>query len=276
MAGIVIVFDFDKTIIDCDSDNWVIDDLGGTKLFDELLQTMPWNSAMDKMMGELHLQGKSMEEISNSLKNTPLYENTISAIKSAYALGCELKILSDANLYFIETILKHHGLMDYFSEIITNPGHVDEEGKLRISPYHDFNTSSHGCGGPCPPNMCKGLILERIRATALAEGKKRFIYLGDGKGDNCPSLKLSEEDYAMPRKNFPLWELICTDTKALRAEVHEWSNAEELETVLLQLIHKAISIDRDEVNHLLSMDCKFQTIPLSAHEALPQALPVPH
>ena len=46
MAGIVIVFDFDKTIIDCDSDNWVIDDLGCTKLFDELLQTMPWNSAM--------------------------------------------------------------------------------------------------------------------------------------------------------------------------------------------------------------------------------------
>ena len=41
---------------------------------------------------------------------------------------CELKILSDASLYSIETVLKHHGLMDYFSEIITNPGHVDEEG----------------------------------------------------------------------------------------------------------------------------------------------------
>ena len=46
MAGIVVIFDFDKTIIDIDSDNWVIDGLGVTDMFDQLLTTMPWNSAM--------------------------------------------------------------------------------------------------------------------------------------------------------------------------------------------------------------------------------------
>lgn len=46
MAGITIVFDFDKTIIDVDSDNWVVDELGATDLFNELLPTMPWNSVM--------------------------------------------------------------------------------------------------------------------------------------------------------------------------------------------------------------------------------------
>lgn len=46
MAGIVAVFDFDKTIIDCDSDNWVVDELGATDLFNQLLPTMPWNSLM--------------------------------------------------------------------------------------------------------------------------------------------------------------------------------------------------------------------------------------
>lgn len=46
MAGIVVVFDFDKTIIDLDSDNWVIDELGATDLFNRLLPTMPWNSLM--------------------------------------------------------------------------------------------------------------------------------------------------------------------------------------------------------------------------------------
>lgn len=46
MAGIIVVFDFDKTIIDCDSDNWVIDELGFTDLFNQLLPTMPWNSLM--------------------------------------------------------------------------------------------------------------------------------------------------------------------------------------------------------------------------------------
>ena len=46
MAGIVVVFDFDKTIIGCDSDNWVIDELGFTDLFNNLLPTMPWNTLM--------------------------------------------------------------------------------------------------------------------------------------------------------------------------------------------------------------------------------------
>ena len=44
--AVVVVFDFDKTIIDCDSDNWVVDELGLTPLFTQLLPTMPWNSLM--------------------------------------------------------------------------------------------------------------------------------------------------------------------------------------------------------------------------------------
>lgn len=46
MSNIVVVFDFDKTIIDIDSDNWVVDELGATDLFNQLLPTMPWNSVM--------------------------------------------------------------------------------------------------------------------------------------------------------------------------------------------------------------------------------------
>lgn len=47
-AEIVVIFDFDKTIIDLDSDNWVIDELGFTDLFNQLLHSMPWNSMMVK------------------------------------------------------------------------------------------------------------------------------------------------------------------------------------------------------------------------------------
>lgn len=46
MARVVIVFDFDKTIIDCDSDTWIVDELGVTQLFTQLLPTLPWNSLM--------------------------------------------------------------------------------------------------------------------------------------------------------------------------------------------------------------------------------------
>ncbi|PKU77591.1 Inorganic pyrophosphatase 2 [Dendrobium catenatum] len=273
MAGTVIIFDFDKTIIDCDSDNWVIDELGATQLFEALLPSMPWNSLMDRMMMELHAQGKTIDDIAEVLKRAPLDRHVASAIKYAYALGCDLRIVSDANFFFIETILKHHGLIGCFTEINTNPSFIDDKGRLRIAPYHDFTKSSHGCP-LCPPNMCKSKIVERIRAGE----KKRVIYLGDGKGDYCPSLRLGEGDFVMPRKNYPLWDLIQNNPGLLRAEVHEWSNGEEQEKVLLHLISLsefAVSNGTVDAAQLLPVDCKMNSMPAKPREPLPKFLPVP-
>ncbi|KAK6911955.1 Phosphatase PHOSPHO-type [Dillenia turbinata] len=272
MAKIVVVFDFDKTIIDCDSDNWVVDELGFTDLFNQLLPTMPWNSMMDRLMKEIHENGKTIADIEEVLKTVPIHPRIIPAFKSAHALGCDLKIVSDANRFFIETILKHYGLMEYFSGINTNPGYVDEQGRLRISPYHVFINSSHGCTcSLCPPNMCKGLVIKKIQAAV--ESKTRFIYLGDGNGDFCPSTKLGERDFVMPRKNFPLWDAICKNPTLINAQIQEWCDGEELERVLISLIER---INLEETNQFLPMDCKYQNIPMGTHETLPQPLPVPH
>lgn len=108
-------------------------------------------------MGELHLRGNTIDDIAEVLKRAPIHPRVIPAIRAAHALGCDLRILSDANLFFIETILKHLGLRDCFTEINTNPSYVDDEGRLRILPYHDFHSSPHGCD-LCPPNMCKVYI----------------------------------------------------------------------------------------------------------------------
>lgn len=189
------------------------------------------------MMMELHSNGKTTNEIAECLGRAPLHPRIIAAIKSAHALGCDLKVVSDANRFFIETILKHHGILGCFSEIISNPTVVDEEGRLKIFPYHDFTSSPHGCN-LCPFNMCKGMIIDRIRDSICEDGKKkRFIYLGDGKGDYCPSLRLFEGDHVMPRKDFPLLNRISRNPKLIKAKVHAWSSGEELEMVLLQLIN---------------------------------------
>ncbi|KAM1412417.1 hypothetical protein EV2_025606 [Malus domestica] len=116
--------------------------------------------------------------------------------------------------------------------------------------------------------MCKSVILERIQTSVSTEGKKRLIYLGDGSGDYCPSLKLKEGDFVMPRKNFPLFDLICKNPLLIKAGIHEWTDGEELEQILLNLIN---SISIEENAQFLSADCKLQTISV---EALPQALPV--
>ncbi|MBA0867091.1 hypothetical protein Goshw_027106 [Gossypium schwendimanii] len=284
-SDIVVIFDFDKTIIDCDSDNWVVDELGATELFNQLLPTMPWNSLMDRMMKEQHSQGTTVEDIAAVLKRTPIHLQIIEAIKSVHALGCDLKIVSDANTFFIDTILEHHGLQECFSEINTNPGFVDEQGRLRIFPHHDFTKSSHGCDHPsCPPNMCKGIVIEKIQASlSMEDQKKTIIYLGDGLGDFCPSLKLGDGDYVMPRKDFPVWDLICKNRSLIKAQIYEWSDGEEFKSVLLRLISRIISIDGNNTNanigQLYSVDCKLNTMALpatSGHEAFPQALPVLH
>nr|GMD41222.1 inorganic pyrophosphatase 3-like [Ipomoea batatas] len=220
---IVVIFDFDRTLINDDSDRWVIEHMGLTQLFNQMVE-------------EIHSQGKTVEDIAECLKHVPLHPQTISAIKSAHALGCDLKIVSDANQYYIATILKHHGLYDCFSDIISNPTTIDGEGRLRIFPYHDL-ASPHSCN-LCPPNLCKGLVMKHIQASIPEKAYARFIYLGDGRGDYCPTLKLDSSDHIMPRKEFPLWECIFNNPGLIKAEVHEWSNGEELEMILLQLIDK--------------------------------------
>ncbi|KAF3439577.1 hypothetical protein FNV43_RR17855 [Rhamnella rubrinervis] len=236
MAGIVVIFDFDRTIIDSDSDNWVVTEMGLTPLFNELRSSMPWNSLMDRMMMELHSQGKTVSDIGECLKRAFIQPGIITAIKSAFALGCDLRIISDANQFFVKTILQHHGVLGCFSHISTNPSYVDEEGKLRIFPYHDLNLPPHGCN-LCPSNMCKGFVIDQIRVSASESERRRFIYIGDGTGDFCPSLKLRSEDFVMPRKDFPLWKHIHSNKKLIKAQIHEWSNGEELEKALLHIIN---------------------------------------
>ncbi|KAF7820534.1 thiamine phosphate phosphatase-like protein [Senna tora] len=275
MAGTVVVFDFDRTIIDDDSDRWVVTEMGLAQIFNELRSTLPWTSLMDRMMKELHSQGISAKNIAECMKRTLLHPSIIAAIKSAHALGCDLRIISDANKFFIETILEHHGILGCFSQVYTNPTFLDVEGRLRIIPFHDSNMPPHSCH-LCPSNMCKvGLVIDQIRGS-LPEKKRRFIYLGDGSGDYCPTLKLERGDFVMPRKNYPLWNRICNNPELVNAEVHEWSSGEELESILLNLIKK-VTVVEDTTSDSCSMNSSecFERVQFSGQDALSQTLPLP-
>ncbi|CAN8230072.1 unnamed protein product [Cochlearia groenlandica] len=240
---VVVVFDFDRTLIDGDSDNWIVTEMGLTEIFHQLRFTLPWNRLMDRMMMELHSQGRSVIDIEACLKNMPIDSHIIEAIKSAKSLGCDLKIVSDANKFFIEKILEKHGLLDCFSEIYTNPASVDEDGKLRIFPYHSDASFQHSCN-LCPPNLCKGIVMDHIRASPPnGQINRRFIYLGDGGGDFCPTLKLKECDSVMPRTNYPLWKRISDNPLLIKAQVKEWSSAEELHKILLELVGRVSKED---------------------------------
>lgn len=120
----------------------------------------------------------------------------------------------------------------------------------------------------------QGMVMEKIMEAAKV-GEKRVIYLGDGTGDFCPSLKLKHTDFFMPRKNYPVWDLICQDQNQnlIKAHIHEWSDGDDLHHVLLHLI-TTVSLQHKDSNtnptssdiHLVSVDCnKLQKISVTAH-----------
>lgn len=115
--------------------------------------------------------------------------------------------------------------------------------------------------------------MDKITSSATAEGKKRFVYVGDGKADLCAGMKLEEEDLLLPRKGFPVWDLICRDPALIKARVREWTDAAELETVLLNSVDALGCPENGNPKAVRSIPvaCKFQT---SLLDAAPESLAV--
>ncbi|MCO5554934.1 hypothetical protein L7F22_008473 [Adiantum nelumboides] len=231
-AGSLLIFDFDHSLIDCNSDPWVVDHLGASQLMLSLRPLIPsWTHLMDRMMEELAASGRTVHDIEDALRQIPVHPAMIKSIKAAHSWGWEAQIISDANSFFIQTILTAHDLDSYFSEIHTNQAQVDERGVLRIGPYQ--RPPPHKCP-LCPPNMCKGAILDSVRAASQLP-RQRTIYIGDGGGDYCPSVRLREADHVLAREGFPLLRLIEKNPGAVKATVHKWSTALDVERCLIQL-----------------------------------------
>eukprot|EP00300_Choanocystis_sp_HF-7_P008111 c15704_g1_i3.p2 GENE.c15704_g1_i3~~c15704_g1_i3.p2 ORF type:complete len:108 (+),score=21.48 c15704_g1_i3:1113-1436(+) len=95
----------------------------------------------------------------------------------AFNSQCQVCILSDANTFFIDTILEHHKMQHLFSAIVTNPAQFTEQGRLEVRPHQPLETP-HNCPR-CPPNMCKGKLLQEVLRKPHHE---RVIYIGDGGG----------------------------------------------------------------------------------------------
>lgn len=113
----------------------------------------------------------------------------------------------------------------------------------------------------------QGLVLDQFQASDLEDGNTRYIYLGDGKGDYCPCLKLRTRDFVMARKGFPLCDRIWSDRNLVKARVHEWIGGEDLAKTLLDLINTILQEDQEIKN--------LDACPLDiAHEAPLRGIPL--
>ena len=108
------------------------------------------------------------------------------------------------------------------------------------------------------------LLQEEEAAAAAGRRRRAVVYLGDGRGDYCPSLKLREGDYVMPPA----------------AAVRGWDGFEDLARVLLGIVDAEIAravAEQGEVPAVVVPDCRELPLPARQEAALlPQAVRVPN
>lgn len=79
-------------------------------------------------------------------------------------------------------------------------------------------------------------MIEQIQVSSSESESKRFIYIGDGMNDFCPTIKLASEDFVLPRKEFPLSGRILKNSHLVKAKVCEWNDSEDMAKILGKLI----------------------------------------
>jgi len=252
----LIAFDFDWSLLDENSDAWVVKQLAPDfydqwrNLYRDSDQT--WSEFMDDTMGRLHQLKVEREQVDECFRTVPMRAAMVEAVRYCKDNNCDLIIISAANEFFIEAILKHFGMRDIFSAIHTHKARWCD-GRMRVRAYHAPNGAStcrvhekldneEACEGEeeedwrphscqvCTPDLCKGEILR----TYIQSGRyDRVFYVGDSENDWCPSALLSKDDHVLLRKNFSLHNRLLAGENRLTitANIHLWERAEDVRDI---------------------------------------------
>ncbi|GJJ78795.1 hypothetical protein EMPS_11154 [Entomortierella parvispora] len=230
-------FDFDWSLIETDSDRFVIEYLSPAlrKKLDE--RAMQWTDLQNECLKEFHEQGGSSQLVRESLTKVPMDSDMIKTCHLLYERGWDLAIVSDANSVYIESILEHYGIRHLFSAIVTNPAFWDAEGRLHIHRLTPADVP-HGCPlGVCSLNICKGqevdkLVQQRLGPNSANGSTLKMLYVGDGQNDYCPALRMKNpEDLYFVRKGRSLEKYLEKNSAAkdaLPSRIVYWSSASDI------------------------------------------------
>lgn len=213
---VLVVFDFDHTVVHANSDTWVHKAAPGGCLppsVKDLYRDGDWTGFMNQIFAYMSTQGVTadqMRAVMESIPWTPGMPELLDFLH-AHPSVYDVVIASDANAHFIDWILRTRASSspDKFRAILTNGSTVDGAGNLRIVPQHQ-----HSCG-TCNYNLCKraalaGLLAKLGRDGASGRPYRQVLYMGDGSNDLCPIQAMGVADVAFPRVGFKLHSLLCS------------------------------------------------------------------
>jgi pyridoxal phosphate phosphatase PHOSPHO2 len=229
-AALVIVWDFDWSLVDENSDTFIVQELAADLMpdFSRLRKEgLGWTKIMACMMQSLFERGVTREVMEDVLARLPVQEKMMDAVLLAAKAGAWQIIVSDANEFFIDCILQARGIREHFARVVTNSAQWSG-GLLHIGP-HQSDLEPHGCT-LCPSNLCKGGVLRRLQEEQPwgRDQCASFIYVGDGGGDFCPIQDLASGDLALARSDpssptrFALLSKLKSSPADLSCDVEAW------------------------------------------------------
>ncbi|XP_022531118.2 pyridoxal phosphate phosphatase PHOSPHO2 isoform X2 [Astyanax mexicanus] len=238
----LVVFDFDHTLVDDNSDTWVIRCAPEQSLPAWLKNSYEkgrWTEYMGRVLSYLRDQSVQPDTIRSVMETIPFTDGMVELLTFISQSKSEIDciIVSDSNTLFIDWILQARGLKNAIDSVFTNPASVNNEGCIGVQCFH-----SHQCDH-CPVNLCKQKVLSDFTENQANSGihYQAVCYVGDGGNDFCPVKVLKETDLVMPRKGYTLEKLLLkasSENVALKPQVVPWSNGNEILEQLQKLVQQ--------------------------------------
>lgn len=241
------VFDYDHTVVDKNTDS-VARDLIPESLIPEsvknLYKSSGWIEYMQEVFNLLHVNNISQDHIKKAIRDIPETPGMTKCLQQLRQNKFEVIVISDSNSVFIEHWNKDR-IGEYISEVFTNPARFDSDGKLCLAGYMYQTLCSLSS-----ENLCKGQIMEDFIERRRGEGVTfdSVFYVGDGRNDICPMLRLGNNDYACPRVGYAcereIEHIARKFGKDINSEIYRWNNGEDLLEFMLQTVGGNSSSER--------------------------------
>ena len=228
----LLIFDFDKTILNDDSFGHII----LNTLTKEELQIIynnrneNWVDGYNYALKQLKSHGITKEKFNEMLNQISLTQgmsdlfNYIKEKKENY----DSIILSSNYEYVIKYILNKNNIIDIFLDIITNPSreaNQDEKDQF----IYVLKKREHNCK-ICNPCSCKKNEFKEFCNTHDMNNYDKVIFICDGFNDFCLAVDLGENDITLMRKNFALYKKIKSKNfeNNLKCKVQAWESGNDI------------------------------------------------
>ena len=232
---VLVVFDFDSTLVDANSDTIFTEVLAPDlmPMYGKLVLSdgLSWVATVNAMLRRLHELGHGAEAIRGSLGRVPIAAGMRRVVDLIAASEGRLEaiVVSDSNELFIDWILSALAIpASLFRRIYTNAASVSPEGLITVVGFHNHHATPHSCHRlepRCPERLCKTAALSEYLDEFSSSPYRTKIYLGDGKGDACPCLSplFGPEDSVLARRGWALAKFLSSASPSeLRARLLLW------------------------------------------------------